>query len=475
MKNKQSSSNNILYIPSTINQNLLDDKMAYLVHYLYTYPFKYKERVKSLAMSQKKLEHEPTEPGGFKNSQDSCIYKISDTDSSEDQSGIGFSSYVFTSGLEYTVPSYVFTSDNFISAWDGFIPIHRNQLVKWFSTKDYNRVKTDLIERNIITCNWSYSNFDSNRFTMKYALTDINRFSQLTYYEPTQKRFSSKIQKINNQRRTSLSPLLQILEDKLYEIDFDYTSAHKYVTDKTFLSKKTEKPSIQAKESRKMGLQIMKDKSIHDYYLHEGQKVKRVFSPITSLPKDLRQFISFNNNKMWDVDVSAALPTLFNIHLKDLDSEDGKLYRNLTSENDNNFGIYDFLGELWGIGNEKEVKKLTCILFFGNGHTILDIRQKFDGIFPNVYKRMKLLKRGNYKFLAKDLMDLERKIMIDTVVEELLQKDRDMMVITIHDGILVTEDYVNSTKSTIQKTIKDIIGVNPKVKVKSTFPEIVPE
>ncbi len=467
MNNKQSSSNNILYIPSSIDQNQFDDKMAYFVHYLYTYPFKYKERVKTLAMSQKKLEHEPTEPGGFKNSQDSCIYKISDTDSSEAISGSGFSSYVFTSDIEYTVSSYVFTSDNFISAWDEFIPIHRNQLVKWFSTKDYNRVKTDLIENNIITCNWSYSNFDSNRFTMKYALTDINRFSQLTYFEPTQKRFSSKIQKINNKRRESLSPLLQILEDKLYEIDFDYSSAHKYVTGKTFLSKKTEKPSIQAKESRKMGLQIMKDKSIHDFYLHEGPKVKRVFSPITSLPKDLRRFISFNNNPMWDVDISAALPTLFNIHLKDLDSKDVKLYRYLTSENNNNFGLYKFLDELWCIGDNDEVKKLTCVLLFGNGHTIIDYRHKFDEMFPNVYKRIKLLKRGNYKFLAKNLMDLERKIMIDTVVEDLLQKDKDMMVITIHDGILVTEDYVNRTKSKIQSTIEDVVGVNPKVKVKS--------
>ena len=38
---------NILYIPSTVDQSHLDDKMAYFINYLYTYPFKYKERIKS--------------------------------------------------------------------------------------------------------------------------------------------------------------------------------------------------------------------------------------------------------------------------------------------------------------------------------------------------------------------------------------------------------------------------------------------
>ena len=123
--------------------------------------------------------------------------------------------------------------------------------------------------------------------------------------------------------------------------------------------------------------------------------------------------------------------------------------------------------QLWCIGDNDEVKKLTCVLFFGNGHTMREYRQKFNEVFPNVYKRMKQLKRGNSKFLAKNLMDLERKIMIDTVVGDLVQKDKDMMVITIHDGILVTEDYVNRTKSKIQRTIENVVGVNPKVKVKS--------
>jgi len=468
MKSKQSSSNNILHIPSSIDQNLLDDKMAYFINDLYNYPFTYKHRVKSQVMSQKNLRWKPTETDGFENLKESSIYWNSDTDSSVDVSaGSCFSSNVLTSGFQSTVPSNVLTSEDFLMEWNGYVPIYSKILEKYFTTKDYIRVRDDLINNQIIDVDWSYSNFNNNKFPMEYSLNELHRFSQPNCYELKNKRFISKLQNMNETRKQSLSPLLQILEDKLHRVDFDYSGGRDYVSKNIFKSKKTNRPSLHSKLSRMMGLEIMKYRPTHIYHLYEGQKIKRVFSPITSLPSDMRKFISYKNQSMWDVDISAAIPTLFNIHLKDLDQMDVKLYRNLTSEYSDTYGLYEYLGEIWGIDDRDEVKKLTMVLFFGNGHTIREYRYTFNEAFPNVYKRMKTLKRGNYKYLAKNLMDLEREIMINTVVRDLLKKDRNTMVLTIHDGMLVTEEYTGKTKLNIQKSIQKIIGIIPKVKVKS--------
>ncbi len=473
---------NILYIPSTVDQSHLDDKMAYFINYLYTYPFKYKERIKSQVSAQKNKNLNVGLEGragwgdhfelvGVVSESSSVSFPVSAggysyvVTSSADTGASGYSNVVTSEISNSNSRLYEFSSDDYLIFWDGFVPVFSQKMREIITTKDYTKVRDKLIELGVIQCNWSYSNFEGNEKPMKYALNQYHRYSEPTVYQMTNKRFINKLYNLNNNRRQSLSPLLQILEDKLFEIDFDYSAGWDYVTNTTFISKKTKKPSIPAKESRKMGLQIMKVKSPHDFYLHEGQKVKRVFSPFTSLSRDLRPYLSFQNNPMLDVDVSAALPTLFNIHLMDIEGEDVKLYKYLTGENDEGYGIYNFLGELWGIDDRDKVKKLTMVLFFGNGHTIIEYRHIFNSMFPKVYKRIKILKKGNYKFLAKNLMDLERKIMIDTVSAGLLKENKKMPLLTIHDGILTTEEYAEKTRSRIQKEIKDMIGFIPKVKI----------
>ena len=92
---------------------------------------------------------------------------------------------------------------------------------------------------------------------------------------------------------------------------------------------------------------------------------------------------------MWDVDISCCLPTLFNTYLIDLNDKDVKKYRNLTSDNSNKSGLYDYLGELWEVDDREEVKILTMVLFFGRGNTIRKYRLKFNEAFPSVHNVIK--------------------------------------------------------------------------------------
>lgn len=62
-------------------------------------------------------------------------------------------------------------------------------------------------------------------------------------------------------------------------------------------------------------------------------------------------------------------------------------------------------------------------------------------------------------------MNMEREIMIDCVANELLVNDQTMALLTIHDGILTTEEFTEKVKDLIAGTIKDRIGQIPKVKI----------
>ena len=450
---------NILYLPNTIDQATLDDKKAYFINYLYTYPFTFKHRVKSQVLSQKIYKHEPKGESCCENLDKTEVRKVKDLklEKGKDRRKV-----------EILKGSYsnVFTSDDYLHQWDGYVPIHSEWMKKQLTTKEYPRVKEELYENRIIDIDFSYSNFEGKEYTMRYKLNDLHRFTSATSsYSYTNSRFVKKLNKANSKRQKLLSPLVKILEDKLFEIDFDYTSASEYVETHTFCSKKTRLPSDQAKVTRAIGVNIMQNRSQHDYYIHPGPNVKRLFSPITSLSKDLRPFITYNGKRLWEADVSCALPTLFNMYLKDLNNKDVKYYKWLTSEKNEDCDLYEYLGDIWKNDNRDSVKKLTMVLFFGKESGIKHLRSEFSKKFPTVYQTMKQLKKDNHKFLARSLMNLEREIMIDTAVKNMLTQDPKTMILTIHDGILTDEEHTMKAKKNIQDSIKDVIGFKPNVKI----------
>ena len=108
---------NILYIPSTIDPATLDDKQAYFVNYLYTYPFKFKHRIKSQVLAQKNLNCVSTEEVQLRGSDstDSGLINGSSSDKVNQNVTVDRRQGNWTSSS-----SYVVTSDDFHSFWDGY-------------------------------------------------------------------------------------------------------------------------------------------------------------------------------------------------------------------------------------------------------------------------------------------------------------------------------------------------------------------
>jgi hypothetical protein len=428
-----------LYLPETIDLTRIDDKKAFFCDYIYTYSFSHKEQLAAKnnknGMSGDMIDGYNLGDYNFKFSNYSC------------------------SNLNFYNSSYsnVVHSDP--------VPIYSQYMRSIISVHDYGRVKTELINDGIITCDWSYSNFDGNKKTMSYSLVEPHCYASPTIYEIQGKRFIDKLHSINQYWRNNLSPLEKALEAKLYEIEFDEKAAHQFLQTEEY-----ETPA--ARIARENTINIMSTKNQLKYNLRRSQKVGRIFTPVTSSPKDMRQFFQYDE-PLVEVDISCALPLLFNKYLLNENAPDVQLYRWLTSD-EGEIDLYEYLGtEVWQeefpIWNDEvrdHIKILTMVIFFGKQNTIRDLRRKFEQEFPTVSRVMKELKKKNYKILAEVLMKEESNLIIDEVSKEILEVEPYRLLLTIHDAMIVPESFSDDVKRRIIKAVERRINLTPKVKNK---------
>jgi len=436
-----------LYLPETIDQSLLDDKKAFFCDYVYTYSFSHKEQLAAKNFNKVKYRGKL----GINNLRDNTF------------DGLVINNSSYNSNFSNSSYSYVITSGN--QYWNGYVPIYSKSMQQILTTKDYGRVKKELINDNIIKCDWSYSNFEGNKKTMKYSFTEPHLSASPFSYEIQNKRFENKLIKMNLNRYNNLSPLEQKLEDKLYEIDFDEQGARQFLQ-----TEKYDTPN--ARIARENAINILSIKNKLKYYLRRSPKVGRIFSPITSAPRDTRPFIQYKE-PLVEVDISCALPLLFNKYLLNENTPDVELYRWLTSDNCK-IDLYKYLGTVvwqeefpvWNEDARDNIKILTMVLFFGKQTTIRKLRKKFENEFPTVSKIMKEMKKNNYKILAEVLMKEESSLMIDELSKEILDVEPYRLLLTIHDAMIVPESFSDEVKEKIIKAIENRIHLTPKVKQK---------
>ncbi len=426
-----------LYLPETIDLTRIDDKKAFFCDYIYTYSFSHKEQLAA------------------KNNKNGMSGDMIDGYNLGDYN-IKFSDYS-CSNFNFYNSSY----SNVVTS--GFVPIYSKSMRQIITTKDYKRVKPELIEDGVITCDWSYSNFDGNKKTMTYSFIEPHCFASPTIYEIQGKRFINKLQSINQCRINNLSPLEKALESKLYEIGFDEKAAREYLK-----TKKYKKPNGHI--ARENAINILSTKNELKYYLRRSPKVGRIFSPVTSSPKDMRQFFQYEE-PLVEVDISCALPLLFNKYLLNENAPDVQLYRWLTSDN-GDIDLYEYLGTgvwkeefpIWNKDVRDHIKILTMVIFFGKQSTVRDLRKKFEIEFPTVNRVMKKLKKKNYKILAEVLMKEESNLMIDELSKEILDAEPYRLLLTIHDAMIVPESFSEEAKERIIKAVERRINLTPKVK-----------
>lgn len=184
-----------------------------------------------------------------------------------------------------------------------------------------------------------------------------------------------------------------------------------------------------------------------DFYMTRSDGSGRIFTNLTSIPRELRECIYIKDNeKLCEIDISNSQPFLFNkFLLENFNYEDDifgdkyndvKLYIDQTSK-----GIlYDDLIKLWDYKDDRNLFKKE---FFGTifyckvtSNFRYEYSKKFSELYPNVMELIIKMKEGNYKNLAIQLQKIESDIMIFKVCYRLSKEAPGVWFATIHDSIM---------------------------------------
>lgn len=232
-----------------------------------------------------------------------------------------------------------------------------------------------------------------------------------------------------------------------------------------------------------------------EFYYSVDDNVGRFHSNLTNIKREIRNFITYDGQKLVNVDIKNSqplfstlllhksfyqnqtallnffsFPTFLQLLLPINSSSNHSsnttiimLVESLKKLTDKGFGDYenyvnsgDFYKMLadavypqLSYDKQKMKTMIFTILFSNNrymGQEGAKPKRDFKGHFPNVYEVFRLIKKNNHRALAHLLQRIESKIMIEEVASRIAKERPNLPFFTIHDSILTTkgnEQYVS--------------------------------
>lgn len=183
-------------------------------------------------------------------------------------------------------------------------------------------------------------------------------------------------------------------------------------------------------------------------------------------------FYSPDGEDLYEADIKSSQPTLSaSFYPKDC-AEKEKYISVIQGE-----GFYELILQqvITGKGLEKTdrptLKDATFkAIFFGHEKSILNplesqVRKVFRKEFPELSNIFKKLKWKGYRYLAVLLQQLEAKIVIDDVAYRFAEKYPNACLISKHDSLITTKEYIDEIQQMIEEGIRAECGFLPAVKV----------
>lgn len=213
---------------------------------------------------------------------------------------------------------------------------------------------------------------------------------------------------------------------------------------------------------------------------------KRLDTNLTNMASDLRPFIVGYENMSY-LDLSNSQPVLFNILLRkyrknateqvliELDryletTTSGQWYEELIRV----FDITKYGNPETAVANARDTAKKTWMLLAYSKNTDLKgLKEKFAEEYPFVSSVMNSIKKEKYEQFAISLQIIESEIFIDKICRILV--DEGILPYTLHDGLLVPNEFEKRTFEVMSEVLLTEIGVVPQIKIESYNAEKVDE
>lgn len=269
-------------------------------------------------------------------------------------------------------------------------------------------------------------------------------------------------------------------------------------------------------------LKILKIKNGNYYMSHNPESDGRFHSNITGFPKDFREFLRYDGEKMVEIDISASVPTFlyynlinyqsttkhiesiinkksYYIHymlVKDVAIPDnkeiqefgakilgGELYASFTPRLEEFYGTLDDTYRQWQWNEfffpENSFKnylkkprpkkpslkesKNAMLSMFNAKSGLFDLEElSFKCQYPTIFEFLKSFKKPNHKYFSQLTLQTESYFMLNIIARRLSNKFRKKIpFFTLHDCIVTTESNLNNVFEFMRTTFEAELGFLP--------------
>jgi len=250
-----------------------------------------------------------------------------------------------------------------------------------------------------------------------------------------------------------------------------------------------------------------------EFYYNIDKTVGRFHSNLTNIKKELRQFVTYGNKKIVNMDIKNCQPLLSTLLLKSTFWKKSKTiniyqfsgiykqYGNTSIKYNKN--IQDILHYIMLVENSKsqaskgfqkyiklvnsgdfyrgisktiapntiydkdKMKVMMFMVFFSSNRFIGQIKaipkKLFKIKFPEVYKVFQLIKKNNHATLPIMLQIIESQIIVERATKRIGMERPNLPIFTIHDSIATIQGEEAYVESVLKETIFEYTGLSAKI------------
>lgn len=383
---------------------------------------------------------------------------------------------------------------------NGWVPICSN-IIKPIG--QYQKYMEFLVEYGFFEENPSYSPelhyCKQFRLANKYRRQVVYRHEIPTNKDFCEKRAEFRLKRMLKAQDSSAHLTKWLNKSHLFEIDFQ--SAEKYISI-TYSGSKIDKRNCR---------QMIIDKIRYNNmtYSREG-KDNRLHSLLTSITKDLRPFIKYNNKSLISLDISASQPFILaaiinNILNPQLETSHtnnsistlspsimfnpkGKskglevfINKVLSGDFYSSFGdtlyksglLYSNVDDIYLLekgssesfmSRRDAAKKAIMRILYSSTDNYESIVKVLNETYPEVGEILKQLKTKNKSEFPILMQNIEASFVLDYCTKEIAMKYPEMPLFTIHDSIITTEDYIKVLEDEFYDKLKNFFNIYPRLK-----------
>jgi hypothetical protein len=267
-----------------------------------------------------------------------------------------------------------------------------------------------------------------------------------------------------------------------------------------------------------------------DFYFSVDNNIHRLHTNLTNLKSELRNFITYNGQKLVAVDFVNSQPMIscvllnkdfyktttenrdFTFNHKNISKQVTNHFSTTTSTSSsssspllpsfmipkveaspNSKGIQNYFSECENgliyeyiekelkeqcnteVSTRKELKSIVFTTLFTSNRFIgqpdAESKRIFRDLFPEVYEIFAALKKRDRNFLPILLNSIESKLILNCITRRIAEERPNMPIWTIHDSIVCPVGNEDFVASVMQEETRKAIGVNPKVKYEYWTPD----